>query len=66
MAIAAPLLLARGLGVSAASAQGVRRATQSVRDHGATGDGRTLDTRAIQAAVAAAPRKNALRVCRIA
>src|ERR1700737_918958 len=52
--MAAPLLLARGLGVSAASAQGVRRAAQSVRDHGATGDGRTLDTRAIQAAVDAA------------
>jgi len=54
-ATAAPLLLARGLGVSAASAQGVRRApAQSVRDHGAIGDGRALDTRAIQAAVDAA------------
>jgi len=54
-ATAAPLLHARGLGVSAASAQGARRAAaQSVRDHGAIGDGRTLDTRAIQAAVDAA------------
>ena len=50
---AAPLLLWQGLGSSAA-AQGVRRNVQSVRDHGATGDGRTLDTRAIQAAVDAA------------
>jgi hypothetical protein len=53
-ATTAPLLLWRGLGVSAAAAQGVRRNVQSVRDHGATGDGRTLDTRAIQAAVDAA------------
>ena len=47
--LAAPLLMSRGLGAEAS-------AQFSVRDHGARGDGRAKDTRAIQAAIdAAAP-----------
>ena len=53
-ALAAPLLLPRGLGLSPAWAQGPGRPVRSVRDHGASGDGRTSDTRAIQAAIDAA------------
>ena len=53
-ALALPLLLSRGLGLPAASAQGLGRPVRSVRDHGARGDGRTGDTRAIQAAIDAA------------
>src|SRR5260370_21332411 len=50
-ALAAPLLLSRGLGLPEASAQAVGRPAQSVRDHGARGDSQTLDTRALQAAI---------------
>src|SRR6185295_8600453 len=53
-ALAAPLLLPRSLGLSPAWAQGPGRPVRSVRDHGARGDGRTSDTRAIQAAIDAA------------
>lgn len=49
--LAAPLLLSRGLGLPPAAAAGSGRPARSVRDHGATGDGRTRDTRAIQAAI---------------
>jgi len=52
--LAAPLLLSRGLGLAPATAQGLGRPAQSVRAHGASGDGRANDTRAIQAAIDAA------------
>ena len=49
-ALAAPILLSRGLGFPA-PARAAARPVRSVRDHGARGDGQTLDTRALQDAI---------------
>lgn len=56
LALAAPLILSRGLAAAEPPARPPSPSRQSVRAHGARGDGEASDTRAIQLAIDAAGR----------